>query len=109
MEGIAVLGHSGQPVEDILRCTEIETPLEALETCLEALHLAPTAPDTLPMQPFVSEDPFVIKDAPHVLFSGGHERANHLWHQSPQRSDSGTTCICVPDFRRHQAVVLLNL
>eukprot|EP00443_Scrippsiella_acuminata_P021704 CAMPEP_0115348390 /NCGR_PEP_ID=MMETSP0270-20121206/95382_1 /TAXON_ID=71861 /ORGANISM="Scrippsiella trochoidea, Strain CCMP3099" /LENGTH=712 /DNA_ID=CAMNT_0002770363 /DNA_START=88 /DNA_END=2228 /DNA_ORIENTATION=- len=81
--GVSLLGHSGQPVQDILRCTRGTTPLGALRMCLEALHLAPTAPDTLAAPPFEGEDPFVIKDVPHVLFSGGHlraEQASAAWH-----------------------------
>merc|ERR1712060_504817 len=98
IDALDILGHSGQPVDDILRCTQMESPLDALQTTLDGQHLAPTAPDTLAMQPFTQEDPFVIQDVPHVLFSGGHERASHEWHAAG-KSDLGTTCICVPDFR----------
>ena len=38
---LIVMGHSGQPVEDILRCSMLSTPLDALTMSLEALHLAP--------------------------------------------------------------------
>merc|ERR1711953_433216 len=51
---IQVLGHAGQPLQDIMRCTQIEDPLDVLQLCLEACHLAPTAPDTLPMAPSTS-------------------------------------------------------
>eukprot|EP00418_Pyrodinium_bahamense_P051832 CAMPEP_0179176694 /NCGR_PEP_ID=MMETSP0796-20121207/87373_1 /TAXON_ID=73915 /ORGANISM="Pyrodinium bahamense, Strain pbaha01" /LENGTH=730 /DNA_ID=CAMNT_0020880235 /DNA_START=55 /DNA_END=2246 /DNA_ORIENTATION=- len=108
IDGLNVLGHSGQPVEDLLRCTELGSPLEALATCLRASHLAPTAPDTLATQPFASGDPFVLEDVPHVLFSGGHESEGHQWHPSP-RGSGGTLCVCVPAFHRRPAVVLVNL
>merc|ERR1712176_1026761 len=64
-----ILGHAGQPVEDLLRCTRLQMPLEALATCIDALHLAPTAPDTLATQPYLDDDPFVIDTVPHILFS----------------------------------------
>jgi len=108
VQGLSVLGHSGQPVEDILRCTSLRSPVHALATCLEASHLAPTAPDTLPTQPFVGSDPFVMHARPHVLFSGCHDRPEHDWHLSA-RGSGGTVVIAVPDFHRHPAVVLVNL
>jgi len=108
VQGLSLLGHSGQPVEDILRCTRLRSPVHALATCLEASHLAPTAPDTLPTQPFVGSDPFVMGEQPHVLFSGGHNRPEHEWHSSA-RGSGGTVVVAVPDFHQHPAVVLVNL
>jgi len=109
--GLNLLGHSGQPVQDILRCTRGTAPLDALRMCLESLHLAPTAPDTLAMPPFQGEDPFIMKEVPHVLFSGGHSRAEHQWQLAARGTDatSGTQCICVPAFHAQPAVVLVNL
>lgn len=106
--GAKLLGHSGQPIEDLMRCTGIETPLEALMTTLEAQHLAPTAPDTLAAQPFVDSDPFVMDEVPHVLFAGGCDRAAHGW-QPASRGDGGTICVCVPTFHKHTAAILVNL
>lgn len=45
--GRAFIGTSGQNVKDILRCSEVENPLDVLERICEWGHLAPTAPDTL--------------------------------------------------------------
>jgi len=106
--GVKLLGHSGQPIEDLMRCTSIPTPLEALLTTLEALHLAPTAPDTLATQPFTEADPFVIDEVPHVLFAGGCAQAAHEWRPS-SRGEGGTICVCVPAFHKQPAVVLVNL
>lgn len=108
VDGLRVLGHSGQPVEDMLRCTQLRTPLEALSTTFEAAHLAPTAPDTLSTQPFTGTDPFVIDAAPHVLLSGGHRHAEHEWRAS-SRGATGTLCVCVPAFHSQAAVVLIDL
>lgn len=108
VEGLALAGHSGQPVEDLLRCTRLEQPLEALATCLEALHLAPTAPDTVSMHPFADDDPFVLRAVPHVLFSGGHDRFDREWRASA-RGGPGTLCVCVPAFHLQPVVVLVNL
>jgi len=109
VQGVNGLGHSGQPVEDILRCTSLRSPVHALATCLEASHLVPTAPDTLPTQPFVGSDPFVMDDRPHILlFAGCHDRPEHEWHASA-KGPGGTIVIAVPAFHQHPAVVLVNL
>ena len=79
-----------------------------LQLSLEVLHLAPTAPDSLPSQPFEDGDPFVIDKVPHVLFSGGHCKAEHFFRRHPS-GVSGTMCICVPAFHLQPAVVWVNL
>jgi len=106
--GMRVLGHAGQPVDDILRCSSISAPIQALTLTMEAMHLAPTVPDTLATQPFVESDPFVMDAMPHLLFSGGHSQAANEW-RACARGDSGTQCVCVPSFHDHAAVVLVNL
>lgn len=108
LDGISVLGHSGQPIEDMMRCTSLAEPLEALAICLRASHLAPTAPDTLPTQPFLKSDPFVLEEPPHIFFSGGHASAGHQWHPSA-RGEGGTLCASVPAFHKKPAVLLVNL
>lgn len=106
--GMRILGHAGQPVDDILRCSSMSQPIHALSLTLEAMHLAPTAPDTLATQPFVESDPFVLDTMPHFLFSGGHKQAAHEW-RACMRGDTGTQCVCVPSFHDHPAIVLINL
>jgi hypothetical protein len=41
-----------------------------LEAVLRWGHLVPTAPDTLTAYAFSDNDPFILADAPHVLFAG---------------------------------------
>lgn len=105
---VSVLGHSGQPVKDVLRCTEIPDAMSALGMALETLHLAPTAPDTLAMPPFSETDPFILSSLPHILFSGNHDKVQHEW-RACARGGSGTQCVCVPAFHQVPAVVLVNL
>jgi DNA polymerase delta subunit 2 len=108
LDGMQILGHAGQATQDLLQCTSLATPLEALGLCLNAHHLAPTAPDTLPMQPFTKDDPFVIERVPQLLFSAGHKQAEYEWRAS-SAPGSGTMCVCVPAFNQCPAVVLVNL
>mmetsp|Transcript_9702 Transcript_9702/g.18676 ORF Transcript_9702/g.18676 Transcript_9702/m.18676 type:complete len:513 (-) Transcript_9702:85-1623(-) len=106
--GFRILGHSGQPVSDMLQCTQNKSPMEALVMSLNALHLAPTAPDTLTAQPIPQDDPFVMETVPHVLFSGGHAKADCMWWPSSQGVGPGTACVCVPAFHLQPAVVLVS-
>lgn len=106
LDGVSLLGHSGQPVDDVMRCSDIADPVQALSLMLESRHLAPTAPDTLETQPFAASDPFVLDSLPHVLFSGGHATEGHMWCPN---GDGGTMCICVPAFETTRKVVLVNL
>jgi DNA polymerase delta subunit 2 len=67
--------------------------------------MCPTSPDTLRSFPFVSEDPFVLDDAPHVYFAGNQPR-----YETELIEDDGTTrLICVPSFRKSKSIVLLDL
>uniref|UniRef100_A0A2C9LU84 DNA polymerase delta subunit OB-fold domain-containing protein n=1 Tax=Biomphalaria glabrata TaxID=6526 RepID=A0A2C9LU84_BIOGL len=69
-----IMGTSGQAIDDILRYSEINSPLEALQKTLQWGHMAPTAPDTLGCYPFVNDDPFMITDdCPHIYFTGNQE------------------------------------
>jgi DNA polymerase delta subunit 2 len=108
--GFHLIGHSGQPVMDIMRCSSLGS-LDALMLCLRASHLAPTAPDTLAAQPFRDTDPFVMKTKPHLLFSGGSLRAQNQWlsTSSDNPTVSGTQCVCVPSFYHQPAVVLISM
>jgi DNA polymerase delta subunit 2 len=36
-------------------------------------HLAPTAPDTLDVYPYLTNDPFVLDHSPHVFFAGNQD------------------------------------
>lgn len=108
---LKILGHSGQPVNDILRCTVGTTALSSLRLCLESLHLAPTAPDTLATPPYQDKDPFIVEEVPHVLFSGGHDQEAHEWIRAPRGDEErcGTQLVCVPAFHKEPKVVLVNV
>jgi DNA polymerase delta subunit 2 len=108
LDGFLVLGHAGQPVRDILRCTNNGNPLSALLMSFESLHLAPTAPETLAVPPLTISDPFIIQSAPHVLFSGGHESLRFEW-RACAKTGSGTLCLCVPSFSATATITLVNL
>nr|XP_012227934.1 PREDICTED: DNA polymerase delta small subunit-like isoform X2 [Linepithema humile] len=77
-----VMGSSGQPIEDIMKATDATdiSPLEWLERTLLWKHMCPTAPDTLPIQPYSEKDPFIINHCPDIYFVGNTDKfETKLW------------------------------
>lgn len=70
IEDRLILGTSGQNMTNIQKYSHIDDPLEALKSIAKWSILAPTAPDTLPCYPYYTEDPFLIRECPHILFAG---------------------------------------
>lgn len=73
LDNLKFLGSSGTPVQNIMWYSGNDTPVKAMQKCLEWSHLAPTAPDTLGCYPYYDEDPFIIDECPHVLFAGNQD------------------------------------
>lgn len=69
-----MLGTSGQNVDDVAKYSSHGDGLQLLGACLEWAHLAPTGPDTLTVYPFKNSDPFVLNQAPHVMFVGNQAK-----------------------------------
>ena len=96
-----------------LACTRRYLPgddrLQTLQSTLELQHLAPTAPDTLGCYPFAdkSEDPFVMRECPHIFFAGNQPR----FESTMVQGDAGqrVRTIMVPDFHAEHTCVLVNL
>lgn len=107
LDGIRIFGTSGQPINDILRYSDVDNGLDALENCLKWNHWAPTAPDTLGCFPFYEKDPFIINDCPHVVFAGNQKQ----FETRIVNGDEGQTVrlICVPEFVKSSQAVLLDL
>lgn len=106
VDGIRVLGSSGQLVSDVVRFTSgLDDHLDVLEKTFIGGHLAPTAPDTLGCYPYAGEDPFIIETCPHILFTGnapsfgsrmfcGQDNQTVLLLAIPRFSET-STCILV--------------
>ncbi|KAL3875497.1 hypothetical protein ACJMK2_033443 [Sinanodonta woodiana] len=107
LDGVRFLGTSGQPVTDIDQYSEINDCLEILNKTLIWGHLAPTAPDTLGCYPFYSEDPFIIKHCPHILFAGNQPELKHRIHKGPQ--GQRVLVLTVPKFYESSTCALINL
>ncbi|XP_003977449.2 DNA polymerase delta subunit 2 [Takifugu rubripes] len=107
IDGVRVLGTSGQNVRDIQRYSSMDNHLDILEETLQLQHMAPTAPDTLGCYPFYQKDPFILEECPHVYFSG-----NAPTFQSKIITGAGgqeVLLVTVPEFSGTQTACLVNL
>ncbi|XP_073844260.1 DNA polymerase delta subunit 2 [Musca autumnalis] len=102
-----IMGTAGQNVNDMLRNTGFEKPLDALRSTLKWGHLAPTAPDTLACYPYLDCDPFVINECPHVYFVGNCAEFSTQLYEGTQGQK--TRLVCVPRFAKTQSIAVVNL
>lgn len=107
VDGIRILGISGQNVQDIQRYSQLNDPLICLEKILEWGHLAPTSPDTLDCYPFYNEDPFILNECPHVMFVGNQLEYDSKIYKGP--SGQLIKLVSVPKFYKSSSCILLNL
>ncbi|CAG5116318.1 unnamed protein product [Candidula unifasciata] len=107
IDGIRILGTAGQPIDDIVKYSEIDDRLLALENTLDWGHVAPTAPDTLGCFPFVKEDPFILTECPHIFFAGCQPEFSSKIHKGPANQE--VLLITVPRFSQSSLAVLVNL
>lgn len=74
-DGLEFLGTSGQNLHDLRLYSKLkdDSAIGILKLLMQMQHICPTAPDTLRSFPFRKEDPFIVHNAPHVLFAGCQE------------------------------------
>jgi len=108
---VTFLGHSGQPIEDLLKYTKGKSPIELMEDTLKWRHVAPTAPDTLPCFPFTEFDPFILDKAqPHVYFCGNqNDFVSKLTKIDTPNGPVETRIVLVPKFSETGLVVLVDI
>ncbi|WAQ97312.1 DPOD2-like protein [Mya arenaria] len=107
VEGVRLQGTSGQPVHDIYRYSALDDGLDILDLTLQYGHLAPTAPDTLGCYPYYDDDPFIMKQCPHILFSGNQAHFKHKIHKGSDGQQ--VLVLTVPRFCETGTVALVNL
>ncbi|RCK65240.1 DNA polymerase delta small subunit [Candida viswanathii] len=112
VNGVRILGTSGQNVDDIKRYIAEDTTVpsssvEIMESNIKWQNFAPTAPDTLYCYPYDDYDPFILTDeVPHVYFVGNQER-----FETKKLEYDGRTVrlVSVPNFHESGEVILLDL
>ena len=108
VDGVSFLGSSGEPVVDVRRYSDIDDAVDVMEHLLAWGHLAPSAPDSLSCYPFSSrDDPFVLREQPHVFFAGNQPEFGFRKLQGP--SGQAMTVVSVPSFAKTGEVVLVDL
>lgn len=107
MDGVRILGTSGQPLHDIMKYSTLEDPVEIMEKCLKWGHIAPTAPDTLGCYPYFEDDPFILDICPHIFFSGNQAQFKCNTIKGP--SGQQILEVSVPRFCDTATCVLVNL
>ncbi|XP_014222300.1 DNA polymerase delta small subunit-like [Trichogramma pretiosum] len=104
-----IVGTSGQPIQDIIKVCGLDTkqPLEWLEKTLEWRHMCPTAPDTIPCMPFYKNDPFILKECPHIYFVGNMDKFETKLYKG--KDGQRVRLVCIPKFAHTKTVVLVDL
>jgi len=107
IEGVRIMGTSGQPAQDIWKFSRFDEHLDILEKTLEWRHLAPTAPDTLGCYPYTQNDPFILSECPHLYFSGNHPKFSTKLYEG--KDGQKVRLVTVPRFSDTKTIVLVNL
>ncbi|KZL76675.1 DNA polymerase delta, small subunit [Colletotrichum tofieldiae] len=125
VDGWRVLGTGGQNVDDVFKYVDSDDRLGMMEAMCRWRCSAPTAPDTLCEQPlllpklhgksanshpgaypFQDNDPFVMKDAPHLYFVGCQPEFSTKVVQGGDGQQ--VRLITVPSFAETKELVLVD-
>ncbi|KAK9463409.1 DNA polymerase alpha/epsilon subunit B-domain-containing protein [Lipomyces oligophaga] len=105
--GVRILGVGGQTIDDIYKYAAGTDRISMMEHTLRWQHIAPTAPDTLWSFPFQDNDPFVIRETPHVYFAGNQPEFGTSLYSGA--NGQLIRIITVPKFSETGQIVLLDL
>lgn len=106
LEGWRVLGTGGQNVDDMFRYVDSDDRLGMMEAMCRWRCSAPTAPDTLWCYPFQDDDPFVMKDCPHIYFVGCQPEFGTRVISGPE--GQAVRLIAVPSFSVSKEIILID-
>ncbi|KAF3770897.1 hypothetical protein M406DRAFT_245722 [Cryphonectria parasitica EP155] len=106
VDGWRLLGTGGQNVDDVFKYVDSEDRLGMMEAMCRWRCSAPTAPDTLWSYPFQDDDPFVMKECPHVYFVGCQPEFGSRVISGPD--GQMVRLIAVPSFSASKEIVLLD-
>lgn len=133
VEDRLILGTSGQNLTNIQKYSKLEHPLDVMKSIAKWSILAPTAPDTLPCYPYYDQDPFIVKQCPHILFTGNTSEFATSLYEGKGRYCDAMLCyfsiqfldlmslsllgssgqkirlVCVPSFSVTESVAVVNL
>ncbi|KAL2263603.1 hypothetical protein VTK26DRAFT_6070 [Humicola hyalothermophila] len=106
VEGWRVLGTGGQNLDDVCKYVDSADRLGMMEAMCRWRCSAPTAPDTLWSYPFQEDEPFVMKDCPHLYFVGCQPEFGTKIIEGPQ--GQVVRLILIPSFAATREIVLVD-
>ncbi|KAK4229839.1 DNA polymerase alpha/epsilon subunit B-domain-containing protein [Podospora fimiseda] len=106
VEGWRVLGTGGQNLDDICKYVDSADRLGMMEAMCRWRCSAPTAPDTLWAYPFQDDEPFVMKECPHIYFAGSQPEFGTKIIEGPEGQN--VRLIMVPSFAQTKEIVLVD-
>ncbi|KAK4217111.1 DNA polymerase [Rhypophila decipiens] len=106
IEGWKVLGTGGQNLDDVFKYVDSDDRLGMMEAMCRWRCCAPTAPDTLWAYPFQEDEPFVLKECPHLYFVGCQPQFGTKVIEGP--NGQVVRLIAVPSFAETKEIVLVD-
>ncbi|KAH6689009.1 DNA polymerase subunit delta-2 [Plectosphaerella plurivora] len=106
VDGWRLLGTGGQNVDDVFKYVDSDDRLGMMEAMCRWRISAPTAPDTLWTYPFQDDEPFVMKDTPHLYFVGCQPEFSTKVIEGPE--GQSVRLVTVPSFSVTKEVVLID-
>jgi DNA polymerase delta subunit 2 len=107
VDGVTMLGESGQALDNVSMFTKSESRLElAKRIVTQWRHFAPTAPDLLNTFP-ADYDPFILETLPHVLFFGNQKEFATTLVEG--ESGQKVRLVLLPAFSSKATIALVNL
>ncbi|KAF2665912.1 hypothetical protein BT63DRAFT_427704 [Microthyrium microscopicum] len=106
IDGWKVLATGGQPVNDMNKYVNGGNRLDMMESILRWRNVAPTAPDTLWTYPYDTDDPFVLRECPHLYIVGDQPQFQTRTITGP--SGQSVRLVAVPSFRKTGTLVLVD-
>ena len=104
------LGTSGENINTISQYTNLDNPLDIMEKTLKWGHLAPLAPDTLRMYPYLENDPLILDKIPDVYFtSGKNELSFKNIDMDIEDVKKNILLLNLPDFSKCYKAVVYNI
>uniref|UniRef100_A0A6B2L460 DNA polymerase alpha/delta/epsilon subunit B domain-containing protein n=1 Tax=Arcella intermedia TaxID=1963864 RepID=A0A6B2L460_9EUKA len=106
VEGVSFLGHSGQMLDNMEKYMDVESRMDLICKMLKWRQLAPNCPDLLYGFPN-SSDPFILNEAPHVIFFGNQPAFETKLIEGPEGQE--IRVVLLPTFSQNPTFALINI
>jgi len=108
-----VLGTSGQNIDDVMKNSSLEDPLDVMEQMIRWCHIAPTCPDTLGCFPYPEgkKDPFILNHPPKLFYVGNQKEFSSRKIKTTVKSGEifETLLVTIPAFVDTRKAIIVNI